>query len=111
LDKLHHININVGATRASVHKRYSVQALRQATLVKKHLLEQSRIGLAIDVRETCVVNRHGECAMVRPLRTVDPERRTVEGEVSGASRYVRRLKCAEKVSDKNLSFIDRRQTT
>ena len=111
MDKLHHININVEAIRASVRKRYSVQALGQVTLVEEHLLEQSRIGLAIDVRETCVVNRHGECAMVRSLRTVDPERSTVEGELGGASRYVTRLKRAAKVSDKNLSFIERRQTT
>ena len=88
-----------------------MQALGQATLVEKHLLEQSHTGLAIDVRETCVVNRHGECAMVRSLRTVDPERSTIEGELGSTSRYVTRLKCAAKVSDKNLSFIDRRQTT
>jgi hypothetical protein len=50
LEKLYHIDINIVRTpRASVRKRYSMEALRQVTLVEKHLLEQVRTGLAVDI--------------------------------------------------------------
>jgi len=65
-----------------------MHALRQTTLVEKDLLEQTRTGIAIYIGITLIINSDGECAMVRPLRTVDPECCTVERERGDTSGYV-----------------------
>jgi hypothetical protein len=65
-----------------------MQPLCQATLVEEHLLKQIDIGLAGVSRETCTVNRHGVCTMIRSFSTIYPEGRAVEGEFGDTPRYV-----------------------